>query len=134
MSHITYYNTRKTYTPLALCLPELVCNLELLRFENKLAFLIDAKVAKDIRNPMLLICGKKAMVRTNRYTFFNITVKDDLWPLLRNYDTVEMLVNSDDSSYETVYVKIQRVLHFPDTLKLEEWTHDASTASDDDDD
>ena len=135
MSQITYYNSSKTYTPLKIGTPDTTSELKLLRFEKKLSFVISEDDAKDIRNPMLLICGKQALARINRYTFFNVEITDDLWPLLSHCDNIEMLVTPDNSSCETVYMQIQRVLHFPDTLKLETWKHDTnSTAKDDDDD
>ena len=142
MSHITYYNSQKTYIPLEISTPEINIDLELSRFEKKLGFTIDSDDAKAISNPMLLICGRKALVRTNRYTFFNIKIADDMWPLLRHCDNVEMLVNNDDLSFETVYVMVQRVLHFPETLKLDMWKHEAELSAaledidilDDDDD
>ena len=129
MSHITYYNSRKTYTPLEISTPEINIDLKLLHFEKKLGFTIDSDDAKVISNPMLLICGRKALVRTNRYTFFNIEITDDMWPLLRHCDNIEMLVNNDDSSFETVYVMVQRVLHFPETLKLDMWKHEAELSA-----
>ena len=129
MSHITYYNSRKNYTPLKISTPEINIDLELSRFEKKLGFTIDSDDAKTISNPMLLICGRKALVRTNRYTFFNIKIADDMWPLLRHCDTIEMLVSNDDLSYETVYVMVQRVLHFPETLKLDMWKKEAALSA-----
>ena len=125
MSQISYYSTKKTYSPLEISMPDSNINLELTRYEKKLGFTIDSDDAKVISNPMLLICGKKALVRTNRYTFFNIEIADDMWPLLRHCDNIEMYVNTDISSVETVYIGVQRVLHFPDTLKLDMWKQEA---------
>ena len=115
MTALTYYPTRKRYTANTVSWDK-SDSRELGEFQNGLGLTLEFADVAGIRNPVLLVCRDRGLLKLNSYTFFDVNIPEDLRPRLRCCSTIEVIVSYSPTSATSVYPEVERVLRMPPYL------------------
>ena len=117
MTALTYYPTRQRYTANTVSWDQ-SDSRELGEFQNGLGLTLEFADVAGIRNPVLLVCRDRGLLKLNSYTFFDVNIPEDLRPRLRCCSTIEVIVSYSPTSATSVYPEVERVLRMPPYLDV----------------
>lgn len=115
MTALTYYPTHKRYTANTVSWDK-SDSRELGEFQYGLGLTLEFADVASIRNPVFLVCRNCGLLKLNNYTFFDVSIPDDLLPRLRHCSNIEVIVSYSKNSVTSVYPEVERVLRMPPYL------------------
>lgn len=118
MKNITYYSTPKRYDQSTSPLPKLGETVEIVMSNSGLCIGMTDTPTEAFRKPRLYICRGKGLLQLNRGVFVEVSISENIAPMLRCQPDVEVITGGTDPTVPNTFsVKAELVLMFPEYLR-----------------